>query len=115
MPVAYPDRRSTKPGVVGPALVGYKFGVNVNKVIYKPVGMVLGALAGVAASIAFRKAWTMTTGEDEAPDPTDRSRGWGPILLAAAMQGAIFGAVKAAVDRGGAAGYRKVTGEWPDD
>ncbi|HEV7647153.1 MAG TPA: DUF4235 domain-containing protein [Actinophytocola sp.] len=89
--------------------------MNVNKVIYKPVGMVLGALAGVTASVAFRKVWTVTTGDAEAPDPTDRDRGWAPILLAAAVQGAIFGAVKAAVDRGGAFGYRKVTGEWPDD
>jgi hypothetical protein len=89
--------------------------VNVNKVIYKPVGMVLGALAGAAASVAFRKVWTLTTGDAEAPDATDRNRGWRPILVAAAVQGAIFGAVKAAVDRGGAAGYRKMTGEWPDD
>ena len=37
------------------------------------------------------------------------------MLLAATIQGAIFGVVKAAVDRGGATGYRKVTGEWPDD
>ena len=90
-------------------------GVNVNKVIYKPAGTVLGALAGVAATVAFRKVWTLATGDAEAPDPTDRKRGWGPVLLAAAVQGAIFGVVKAAVDRGGAAGYRKVTGEWPDD
>lgn len=115
MSLAYPAHLPAKPGVVGLARAGYLSGVNVNKVIYKPVGMVLGALAGVAASVAFRKAWTLTTGEDEAPDPTDRQHGWGQILLAAAMQGAIFGAVKAAVDRGGAAGYRKVTGEWPDD
>ena len=89
--------------------------MNVNKVIYKPVGMVVGALGGVAATAVYRKVWTLATGEDEAPDPTDRNRGWGPILLAAATQGAIFGLVKAAVDRAGAAGYRKVTGEWPDD
>ncbi|MGW4395080.1 DUF4235 domain-containing protein [Amycolatopsis nivea] len=31
------------------------------------------------------------------------------------MQGAIFGVVKAAVDRGGATGYKKLTGQWPGD
>lgn len=89
--------------------------MNVNKVIYKPVGMLVGALGGVAATAVFRKVWTLVTGEDEAPDPTDRKRSWGQILLAAMVQGAIFSVVKAAIDRGGAAGYKKMTGEWPDD
>jgi len=89
--------------------------MNVNKVLYKPVGMIIGALGGVAATALFRKVWTLVSGDDEAPDPTDRDRGWGSILLAATVQGAIFGLVKAAVDRGGATGYKKVTGEWPDD
>jgi hypothetical protein len=89
--------------------------MNANKVIYKPIGMVVGAMGGIAATAVYRKVWTLASGEDEAPDPTDRDRGWGSILLAAAMQGAIFGLVKAAVDRAGAAGYKKVTGDWPDD
>ncbi|WP_369028058.1 DUF4235 domain-containing protein [Nocardia farcinica] len=29
------------------------------------------------------------------------------------MHGAIFGVVKAAVDRAGATGYQRVTGTWP--
>lgn len=89
--------------------------MNVDKLIYKPAGMLVGALGGVAATAVFRKIWTMATGEEEAPDPTDRERTWGSILLAAAVQGAIFGLVKAAVDRSGAAGYKKLTGKWPDD
>ena len=44
---------------------------------------------------------------------TSRS-GWGEILAAAALQGATFAVVKAAVDRGGATGVRKATGQWPD-
>ena len=35
------------------------------------------------------------------------------VLAAAALQGAIFAVVKAAVDRGGAVGVQKLTGEWP--
>jgi uncharacterized protein DUF4235 len=89
--------------------------MNANKVIYKPAGWVVGALGGVAATAVFRKVWTLVSGEKEAPDPTDRDRSWGQVLLAAGVQGAIFGLVKAAVDRAGAAGYKKVTGEWPDD
>jgi hypothetical protein len=34
-------------------------------------------------------------------------------LTAAALQGAILAVVKAAVDRAGAVGVRKATGQWP--
>jgi hypothetical protein len=36
-------------------------------------------------------------------------------MPAAALQGAIFAFVKAAVDRGGAEGFRKMTGVWPGE
>jgi Protein of unknown function (DUF4235) len=35
------------------------------------------------------------------------------VLLAAAIQGAIFAVVKAAVDRAAAVGTHKLTGTWP--
>jgi len=89
--------------------------VNVNKIVYKPVGMLVGVLGGVLATTAFDKVWGAVAGTDEAPDATDKDATWSQVLLAATIQGAIFGVVKAAVDRAGATGYRKVTGEWPDD
>jgi hypothetical protein len=42
-------------------------------------------------------------------------RGYGEVLLAAALQGAIFAFVKAALDRGAAVATRKVTGFWPGE
>ncbi len=83
------------------------------KLLYKPVGLALGALAGVAAGIAFRHVWYVLSGDDETPDAVDEERGWGEVLAAAALQGAIFAVVRAAVDRGGAAGIRRITGQWP--
>lgn len=35
------------------------------------------------------------------------------MLIAAAVQGAVFGVVKAAIDRGGATGFQKATGMSP--
>jgi hypothetical protein len=35
--------------------------------------------------------------------------------MAAAIQGAIFGVVKAAIDRGSARAFQRWTGEWPGD
>ena len=83
------------------------------KVAYKPVGLLLGIGAGTLAGLVFKQVWKLASGDDDAPNATDEDRGWGEILAAAALQGVIFAIVKAAVDRGGAAGVRKITGEWP--
>lgn len=89
--------------------------MKVNKLIYKPVGMLVSVLGGLLASAVFNKVWGRLAGTEEAPDPIDKKATWGQVLVAATIQGAIFGAVKAAVDRGGAVGYRKITGKWPED
>jgi hypothetical protein len=83
------------------------------KLAYRPVGIVLGLAAGALAGLVFRQVWKIAAGDDDAPDAMDEERGWGEILAAAAIQGAIFAAVRAAVDRGGAVGVRRLTGRWP--
>lgn len=85
----------------------------VNKLAYRPVGLVLGAAAGMLAGAAFRQVWKVVDREGDAPSPTDEDRGWGEVLLAAAISGAIFSVVRAAVERGGATGVRRLTGRWP--
>lgn len=85
------------------------------KVLYKPAGMLVSVLGGMLASSIFRKVWKLAAGEDEAPSSTDARRGWREVLTAAALQGAIFGLVKAAVDRAAAEGTAKVTGSWPGE
>lgn len=83
------------------------------RVAYKPVGLVLGATAGLIAGVVFKQVWKYASGQDDAPTATDPDYGWGEVLAAAALQGAIFAIVKAAVDRGGAAGVGRLTGRWP--
>lgn len=85
------------------------------KVIYKPLGMVFSILGGVLASFLFTRVWKALAGEPEAPKATEAHRSWGDVLSAAALQGAVYGLVKAAVDRGGAEGFQRVTGAWPGD
>jgi hypothetical protein len=85
----------------------------VSKLVYKPVGFVLGAFAGMAAGFVFKQVWRAVGDSDEVPHATDEDRGWGEILAAAALEGAIFALVRAAVDRAGATGVRKLTGRWP--
>jgi predicted metal-dependent enzyme (double-stranded beta helix superfamily) len=83
------------------------------KFAYKPVGLLLGAGAGLVSGLIFKQVWKVAGHDDDAPNATDENRTWTEILLAAAIQGAIFAVVKAAVDRAGAAGVRKATGQWP--
>ncbi len=84
------------------------------KVAFKPVNLALGIAAGALAGMVFKQVWKLASGEDDAPDAGDEDRGWGEIIAAAAIQGAIFAVVRAAVQRGGAIGTRKLTGTWPD-
>ncbi|MBT2526486.1 DUF4235 domain-containing protein [Streptomyces sp. ISL-99] len=84
-----------------------------SKVAYKPVGLVLGAVSGALAGALFKQVWKVIGHDEDAPDATDQERGWREIVIAAAVQGAIFAAVKAAVDRGGATAVHRLTGTWP--
>ena len=83
------------------------------KLFYKPWGMLAGVIGGALAGALFKQVWKLLRGENEVPAATDRSRGWIEVALAAGLQGLVYGAVKAAVDRGGAAGFEKATGQWP--
>jgi hypothetical protein len=85
------------------------------KLLYKPVGILLGIAGGLVARASFRRLWRVVSDKDDAPQATDRQRGWREVVVGAAMQGAVFAAVKAIVDRAGAAGFHRLTGVWPGD
>lgn len=85
------------------------------KLLYKPFGLIFSVLGGILAGALFKQVYKRIAGEDDAPGATESEYGWKEILPAAAIQGATFGLVKAAVDRGGAEGFRKLTGAWPGD
>ncbi|MBY8878255.1 DUF4235 domain-containing protein [Actinacidiphila acidipaludis] len=79
------------------------------EIAYKPVGWALGAASGMVAGAVFRQVWKVVAHDDEAPEATDENRTWREILVASALQGAIFAVVKASVDRGGALAVRRVS------
>ncbi len=83
------------------------------KLIYKPMGLFMSVLGGILAGAAFKRTWKLVAHQDEAPRATDRQRTWSEVLPAAALQGAVFGLVKAAVDRAGAKSFERATGAWP--
>ena len=89
--------------------------VSAAKLAYRPIGLVGSIVAGAIATALFNKIWTRIAHKEDAPDALESEYGLGQMLLAAALHGAIFAAVKALVDRGGARGFERLTGEWPGD
>jgi NhaP-type Na+/H+ or K+/H+ antiporter len=85
------------------------------KLVYRPIGLLGGVLAGVISGAVFKQVWKRVAKEDDAPDALQSEYSIGQILLAATLQGAIFAAVKALIDRGGAKGFQRLTGSWPGD
>ncbi len=85
------------------------------KLIYRAVSMLAGVVGGLLAGAIFKKTWQLAARDDQAPKATDASRGWHEIIIAAALQGAIFAVVKATVDRLAAAGTHSLTGTWPGE
>ncbi|MFF4212172.1 DUF4235 domain-containing protein [Streptomyces sp. NPDC001796] len=81
--------------------------------VYRPVGFALGWASGALAGYAFRATWKAIRHEDDAPDALDRDRGWGEVLLAAALQGALFAVARSLADRTGAKAIERSTGVWP--
>ncbi|MCP2252743.1 Protein of unknown function (DUF4235) [Prauserella aidingensis] len=85
------------------------------KLLYKALTIPVGAAGGMLATTLFGKVWKRVSGQDTTPQAADRRYPAWQVVLAAALQGAVFGAVKAAVDRAGASGYERASGEWPGD
>ena len=85
-----------------------------SKVLYRPLSLATSVAGGVLAGAVFNQAWKRIGDHDQPPpDPKDLNRSTRAVLLAAGLQGLVFGLVRAAVDRAGARGYRAVTNESP--
>jgi hypothetical protein len=84
------------------------------KLIYKPIGIVLGILAGFLSKKVFDAAWGVID-QEEPPKPTTQEAPWGKVLAAAAVQGVSFKVTRAAVDRAGAQGFHHLFGIWPGE
>lgn len=68
--------------------------------VSKPVSIVLGLTGGMLAGVIFKRVWKLAARQDDIPDAADLERGWIEVLLAAGLEGAITGVVKAALNRG---------------
>ncbi len=83
------------------------------KLLYKPIGLIGGVLAGLLANALFTRLWAKLASDGQVPEAKQRSAGWAEVAAAAALQGAVMKGTRAVVDRAGAKGFEKATGTWP--
>jgi hypothetical protein len=87
------------------------------KLLYRPWGLVASLVGGLIAAQIFQQVWKQLDPDssDDPPRPLESEYGLRKILVAAAIQGAIFTVVRALINRGGARVFERWTGEWPGD
>jgi Protein of unknown function (DUF4235) len=85
------------------------------KLAYRPIGLLAGILAGLVSGAVFKQIWKHVSDAEDAPSALKSEYGMRGVVIAAALQGAIFAATKAAIDRAGARTFTKLTGSWPGD
>ncbi len=85
------------------------------KILYRPVGIVSSIVGGLVASMLFKQVWKRVSAGEGAdpPGPLESEYPFKEIVLAAVLQGAIYAAVKAVIQRQGARTFQRATGEWP--
>jgi len=87
----------------------------VTKAMYLPLQIAISVAGGLLAGKVFTEVWQRISPSDqEPPDPKDLNRSGREAITAAALQGLVFGLVRALVDRAGAHGYRAVTHQSPE-
>jgi len=84
------------------------------KLLFIPVSVAAGLLAGFVGKKTFDQVWGLID-QEEPPDSKDRDVPWSRLLLAGAIQGAIFRAVKEASDHAARRAFYRTTGTWPGD
>ena len=84
------------------------------KLLFIPISVVTSLLAGSLGRWLFAQLWEAFS--DEEPPESEHLRvPWSKVLLAAALRGAIFTAVRTLVDRGSRFAFMNLTGTWPGE
>jgi hypothetical protein len=82
------------------------------KFLFAPFSILAGLIAGFIGKKVFEQVWGLID-DEEPPESEHRDATWGKVIVAAALQGAVFRATKEAVDRGARVAFESATGTWP--
>ena len=84
------------------------------KLFFLPFKIVSGIVAGKVGKRLYGHVWSLVDVE-EPPDGSVHRTSLPKLILATAIQGAVFSATKAAADRGARNSFFRLTGSWPGD
>ena len=80
--------------------------------LFRPVGLIAGLVAGLLAKKIFDASWQMIDG-DQPPEADERDISIVKLVLSLALEGAIFALVRGLVDHGARKAFASYTGAWP--
>jgi Protein of unknown function (DUF4235) len=86
----------------------------VSKVLFLPVSLTSGLLAGLIGKKIFAVIWGLID-DEEPPQAEHREVQPAKLVLALAIDGAIFALVRGLVDHGARLAFTRVTGAWPGE
>jgi hypothetical protein len=86
----------------------------VAKILFIPFSIAGSLIAGFLSKKLFDFIWARID-KEEPPEAEHRDVSWGKLLVANAIQGAIFRSVRAGTDRGTRLSFYRATGTWPGE
>ncbi len=89
-------------------------GFAMTRILFAPFSIVAGVIAGLIGKKLFERLWGLVDNE-EPPDAEHREIGIGKLLVALAVEGAIFRAVRGLGDHLSRRGFERATGRWPGE
>jgi Protein of unknown function (DUF4235) len=86
----------------------------VSKVLFLPVSVVSGLLAGLIGKKVFALIWGLID-DEEPPKAEHREVPASKLVLALMIDGAVFALIRGLVDHGARLAFTRVTGSWPGE
>ena len=84
------------------------------KFLFTPFSIAAGLIAGFMSKKIFDGIWRIFD-DEEAPEAEHKHISLAKLVLALAIEGAVFRAVRGLVDHSARHGFQRVTGSWPGD
>jgi hypothetical protein len=84
------------------------------KLLFAPIGIIAGLLAGMVAQKGFDRLWAVFD-EEEPPEPDQRGVSYPKLIAALLVEGAVFRLTKGVVDHSVRGAFARMTGTWPGE
>ena len=85
-----------------------------SKILFTPVSVVSGLLAGLLGKKIFNLIWALFD-DEEPPKPEHRNVELRKLALALVIDGTVFALIRGLVDHGSRLAFTRATGAWPGE